>query len=125
MWSYFANPERFDRLAAAMLPWTWGLAIALFAVGLPWALVFSPADYQQSETVRIMYVHVPAAWLAMAAYAGLGVPASSISSGAITWPISPPARWRRRARSSPFCAWRPARCGAGPCGAPGGFGMRA
>jgi len=73
MWSYFANPERFDRLAAAMLPWTWALAIALFAIGLPWALVFSPADYQQSETVRIMYVHVPAAWLAMAAYAGLGV----------------------------------------------------
>jgi heme exporter protein C len=73
MWSYFANPERFDRLAAAMLPWTWALAIALFAVGLPWALVFSPPDYQQSETVRIMYVHVPAAWLAMAAYAGLGV----------------------------------------------------
>ena len=72
MWSYFANPERFDRLASAMLPWTWGLAIALFAVGLPWALVFSPPDYQQSETVRIMYVHVPAAWLAMAAYAGLG-----------------------------------------------------
>ncbi len=73
MWSYFANPERFDRLAAAMLPWTWGLTIVLFAIGLPWALVFSPADYQQSETVRIMYVHVPAAWLAMAAYAGLGV----------------------------------------------------
>jgi heme exporter protein C len=73
MLSYFANPERFDRLAAAMLPWTWSLAIALFAIGLPWALVFSPADYQQSETVRIMYVHVPAAWLAMAAYAGLGV----------------------------------------------------
>ena len=72
MWSYFANPERFDRLASVMLPWTWGLAIALFAVGLPWALVFSPPDYQQSETVRIMYVHVPAAWLAMAAYAGLG-----------------------------------------------------
>ncbi len=73
MWSYFANPERFDRLAATILPWTWGIAIALFAVGLPWALVFSPADYQQSETVRIMYVHVPAAWLAMAAYAGLAV----------------------------------------------------
>ncbi|MCP2680132.1 heme ABC transporter permease CcmC [Maricaulaceae bacterium NA33B04] len=73
MWSYFANPERFDRLAAAMLPWTWGLTVVLFAIGLPWALVFSPADYQQSETVRIMYVHVPAAWLAMAAYAGLGV----------------------------------------------------
>ena len=73
MWSYFANPERFDRLAAAMLPWTWGVAIALFAIGLPWALVLSPPDYQQSETVRIMYVHVPAAWLAMAAYLALGV----------------------------------------------------
>lgn len=71
MWSYFANPERFDRLARATIPWTWGIAGLLFAVGLPWALVVSPPDYQQSETVRIMYVHVPAAWLAMAAYAGL------------------------------------------------------
>jgi len=66
-----ANPERFDRLARATIPWSWALAAALFAVGLPWALVVSPPDYQQSETVRIMYVHVPAAWLAMAAYAGL------------------------------------------------------
>ncbi len=73
MWSYFANPERFDRLAATVLPWTWGLAIALFVVGLPWALVFSPADYQQLDSVRIMYVHVPSAWLAMAAYLGLGI----------------------------------------------------
>jgi heme exporter protein C len=71
MWSYLANPERFDRLARAVIPWTWGIAGVLFAVGLPWALVISPPDYQQSETVRIMYVHVPAAWLAMAAYAGL------------------------------------------------------
>jgi len=72
MWSYFANPERFDRLARTLLPWTIGLTAALFAVGIPWALVFSPPDYQQSETVRIMYVHVPAAWLAMFAYAALG-----------------------------------------------------
>ncbi|MGJ3230685.1 MAG: heme ABC transporter permease [Oceanicaulis sp.] len=71
MWSYFANPERFDRLARAVIPWTWGIAGLLFAIGLPWALVISPPDYQQSETVRIMYVHVPAAWLAMFAYAGL------------------------------------------------------
>lgn len=72
MWSYFANPERFDRLARAVLPWCWGLTAVLFAIGLPWALYFSPEDYQQSDTVRIMYVHVPAAWLAMFAYAGLG-----------------------------------------------------
>ncbi len=73
MFSYFANPERFERLARVVTPWAWGVAAALFAIGLPWALVISPPDYQQSETVRIMYVHVPSAWLAMAAYAGLGV----------------------------------------------------
>ena len=41
--------------------------------GLAWALVFSPADWQQGETVRIMYVHVPMAWLAMGGYTGLAV----------------------------------------------------
>lgn len=73
MLSYFANPERFDRLARAFIPWGWGLTLVLFAIGLPWALAISPPDYQQSETVRIMYVHVPAAWLGLAAYGGLGV----------------------------------------------------
>jgi len=71
MWSYFANPERFDRLARAVLPWCWGITAVLFVIGLPWALVISPPDYQQSDTVRIMYVHVPAAWQALFAYAGL------------------------------------------------------
>jgi heme exporter protein C len=73
MLSYFANPERFDRLARTLIPWGWGLTLVLFAAGLPWALVISPPDYQQSETVRIMYVHVPAAWLGLFAYGGLGV----------------------------------------------------
>jgi heme exporter protein C len=72
MWSYFANPGRFDGLARTLIPWTAGLAALLFAVGIPWALVVSPPDYQQGETIRIMHVHVPAAWLSMAAYAGLG-----------------------------------------------------
>ncbi len=72
MISYLANPERFERFARIATPWAWGIAAVLFAIGLPWALVISPPDYQQSDTVRIMYVHVPAAWLAMAAYAGLG-----------------------------------------------------
>ena len=73
MLSYFANPERFDRLARALIPWAWGVAALLFAIGLPWALFVSPPDYQQGESVRIMYVHVPAAWLGLFAYAGLGV----------------------------------------------------
>ena len=78
MISGFANPERFMRLSARLLPWISGVAVALFAVGLPWALYFAPPDYQQHDSARIMYVHVPAAWLAMALYAGMA--AASVSS---------------------------------------------
>ncbi len=64
----FANPARFLRLAAAIQPWTAGATLILLGLGLYFGLVDSPADYQQGESVRIMYVHVPSAWLAMAAY---------------------------------------------------------
>ena len=57
----FANPARFMRLSRVILPWAAGLTLALFPVGLWLALVGSPADYQQGDSVRIMYVHVPAA----------------------------------------------------------------
>jgi heme exporter protein C len=64
----FANPGKFLNLANAVLPWLWVATFALFAAGLYLALVSSPADYQQGETVRIMYVHVPAAWMALMVY---------------------------------------------------------
>jgi heme exporter protein C len=64
----FANPGKFLGLANAILPWLWGLTFAALAIGLYLALVASPADYQQGETVRIMYVHVPAAWMALMVY---------------------------------------------------------
>ncbi len=64
----FANPARFLRIANAVLPWSAGLTGLLIAVGLYLALFASPADYQQGETVRIMYVHVPAAWMALFVY---------------------------------------------------------
>ena len=64
----FANPGKFLKLANAILPWLWALTFAAFAIGLYLALVTSPADYQQGETVRIMYVHVPAAWMALMVY---------------------------------------------------------
>lgn len=66
-----ANPARFGRLARAVLPWLWALTGVLFAVGLYFGLVASPVDYQQGHTVRIMYVHVPAAWLALFAYSAM------------------------------------------------------
>ena len=64
----FANPTLFLSLANRALPYIWAVTIILFCVGLFGALVTSPPDYQQGETVRIMFVHVPAAWLAMLVY---------------------------------------------------------
>ena len=65
---YLANPARFLRIANAVLPYVWSIALVLLAVGLYGALVTAPPDYQQGETVRIMYVHVPAAWMALFIY---------------------------------------------------------
>ena len=64
----FANPTRFLSLANRALPFIWAVTIMLFAIGLYGALIAAPPDYQQGETVRIMFVHVPAAWLAMLVY---------------------------------------------------------
>lgn len=72
----FANPNRFFRLAARVQPVAAVLAALLLATGLWQALCVSPADYQQGETVRIMYVHVPAAWMAMIIYSSMAVAAA-------------------------------------------------
>jgi heme exporter protein C len=69
----FANPSRFLRLSKAVFPWSTGLAAVTIAVGLWYAFVVSPADYQQGETVRIMYVHVPSAWMALFVYTMMAV----------------------------------------------------
>ena len=65
----FANPARFLRLADAVLPWCAGATLILLVAGLYLGLFVAPPDYQQGESVRIMYVHVPAAWMAMFVYA--------------------------------------------------------
>lgn len=74
----FANPARFMALSAWLLPLAALCAALLLAAGLYLALLASPADYQQGETVRIMYVHVPSAWLAMLGYSVIAL-ASAIS----------------------------------------------
>ena len=72
----FASPARFLRLADRVQPWTgWGAAL-LIGAGLVVGFGFSPPDYQQGETVRIMYVHVPSAWMAMFAYATMALAAA-------------------------------------------------
>ena len=67
----FANPGRFLRLAERVQPWLNVAALILTAWGLIWGLFFSPADWQQGDAVRIMYVHVPSAWLASWGYIAL------------------------------------------------------
>jgi heme exporter protein C len=69
----FANPGRFLRISGAVLPWLAATALALIAVGLTWGLFFAPADWQQGDAVRIIYIHVPAAWLASGGYMALAV----------------------------------------------------
>jgi heme exporter protein C len=61
------------RMSATALPWAAGVTVVALASGLYLALFASPQDYQQGETVRMMYVHVPAAWMAMFCYAALAV----------------------------------------------------
>lgn len=68
-----AQPTRFVDLSGRVLPFAALLAAALFAAGLVFALALSPADYQQGESVRIMYVHVPAAWMGLFVYALVAV----------------------------------------------------
>jgi heme exporter protein C len=68
MFAFLANPARFMSFSAWAAPVLLAAALVLFAIGIPWALYYSPGDYQMGETARIMYVHVPAAWWSMGAY---------------------------------------------------------
>jgi heme exporter protein C len=75
---FLANPARFRRFAQRVLP-ALSVATALAVlVGLYWALVVAPPDYQQGETVRIMFIHVPAATIAMGGYILLAVLGASL-----------------------------------------------
>ncbi|GIX33376.1 MAG: heme ABC transporter permease [Lysobacterales bacterium] len=64
-----ASPPIFFRLAGRIMPWSLALAILSGGIGLVWGLVYAPADYLQGESVRILYIHVPAAWMSLAIWA--------------------------------------------------------
>ena len=74
----FANPGRFMRLSGKVMPWCAAGAVIGLGVGLYLALFVAPADYQQGESVRIMYVHVPSAYMATTVY-GLMAAASAVA----------------------------------------------
>ncbi|MEM6413600.1 MAG: heme ABC transporter permease [Pseudomonadota bacterium] len=73
----YANPVRFAAVSTRLSPVFAGAATVCLTTGLYFALFASPADYQQGDTVRIMYVHVPAAWMALLCYTAMA--ASSLT----------------------------------------------
>ena len=77
----FANPARFLKIARPATAWLLGIGVMLVAAGTLGGLFITPHDYLQGETVRILYIHVPAAWLGMAGWGAIA--AASISQ--IVW----------------------------------------
>lgn len=64
----FANPKRFMGWSGRVLPWVAGLTLICLGVGLVWGFFFTPNDVRQGATVKIIYLHVPAAWIGINAY---------------------------------------------------------
>lgn len=70
---FWARPSFFIKTTPPLIPWFLGLTGLLFAMGLYMGLVLSPPDYQQGDAMRIMYVHVPASWMALFIYGFLAL----------------------------------------------------
>jgi heme exporter protein C len=70
-----ANPTRFLSLVETVVPWLTAVVIILLGTGLYLSFFVAPPDYQQGETVRIMFIHVPAAWLALFGYTLIAIAA--------------------------------------------------
>lgn len=78
MWKWlhpYANPETTYHFTGKLIPWCTALTLSFLAVGLTWALLFAPADYQQGDSFRIFYLHVPAAMFSMSLYFAMAVAA--------------------------------------------------
>jgi heme exporter protein C len=73
----YANPSRFLKIARPATAWFMGIGLLLVAAGVFGGLTMSPPDYLQGETVRILYIHVPSAWLGMAGWGAIAAAAVS------------------------------------------------
>lgn len=78
MWKWlhpYANPETSYQLVGKLIPWFVFVSGTLLTIGLTWGLLFAPPDYQQGDSFRIFYLHVPAASLSMGIYLGMAIAA--------------------------------------------------
>ncbi len=78
MWKWlhpYAKPETAYQLSQKLLPWFSLLALACLSIGTVWGLAFAPADYQQGDSFRIIYIHVPSAIWSMGVYMSMAIAA--------------------------------------------------
>ena len=121
----YASLMHFYRLSLRLSPWFTAITVLLFAAGLIGGLVLAPADYQQGDSFRIIYVHVPSAWMSLFVYMNMAACAVSV----LIWRVKiseiallASAPFRRVVHLS--CAHNRRYLGANRCGVHGGFGMR-
>ena len=88
IWEY-ANPVKFIRTTDRVLPWISAGAAICLVVGLVWGFFFTPDDYRQGSTVKIFYIHVPAAMMAINAWAMMLV-------ASLIWILASCNEWLRR-----------------------------
>jgi heme exporter protein C len=78
MWKWlhpYAKPERAYDLCSTLLPWFAVIAALSLTIGTLWGLLFAPSDYQQGDSFRIIYIHVPSAMLSMSTYVAMAIAA--------------------------------------------------
>ena len=98
-WFKFAAPQSFFPLAGRMVPWFSGAAVLMGAIGLYLGLWVAPTDAQQGDAYRIIYVHVPTAWMSMVVYlvmafwAAIGLIFNSRLSSMLATALAPTGAW--------------------------------
>ncbi|HET6719656.1 MAG TPA: heme ABC transporter permease CcmC [Rhodocyclaceae bacterium] len=94
-WFKFASPQSFYPLAGKMIPWFWAAALIFGVIGMYLGFLVAPVDAQQGQGYRIIFLHVPASWMAMfiycimAGWAGLGLVFNTRLSGMMASALAP------------------------------------
>jgi heme exporter protein C len=97
-----ANPRRFTELSDRLLPWLAAATLMALAIGLYGAWFVAPPDYQQGETIRIKYIHVPAAWISLFAWVSMSL--SAIGTLVFRHPLADVAQKAAAPIGACFCA---------------------